>query len=267
MKTKVFSLFFISGLLIMMILPVSALPPGTMIGVEGNGSPVTPGGLHIVDQSDASLTFLGDPVTPGGLAGVAVDSSGNVFGSTIFGSSTTSTLVKINPDTGNLISTIGPITDGANPISIGDLTFQPGTDTLFGIRSNAGSTGGGGLLYTINTSTGAGTLVGNTNANVGGGIGFAPDGTLYQISYNNNVDFTSLNTLNPLDASRINTVPTNSPAFFDGLGVRQSDGIIYLTSGGCSSNCLATGVYTINPTDGVVTLVGLTNEKFSIIII
>jgi len=111
--------------------------PGDMIGVEGNGSPGTPGALNIVDQIDGSLTFVGDPITPRGLSGIAIDSSGTVFGSVV-GGNNPSDLVIIDPDNGNLLSTVGTITDlSGTQVSIGDLTVQPGTDILFGMGSNS----------------------------------------------------------------------------------------------------------------------------------
>src|SRR5262249_39778135 len=156
------------------------------------------------------------------------------FGSTIRTSGGTSQLVRLNPDTGVLLSTIGPITDGVGgpAISIGDLAMQPGTNTLFGIRSNADGQGRAGRLYTIDKTTGVATFIGSTGSAAGGGIAFAPDGTLYQTAYNSGFDFTSLNQLNPTNAARISTVRV--PFYFDGLGIRPTDGVIFAAAGGSS---------------------------------
>jgi hypothetical protein len=117
-----------------------------MYGGVGNGSPLSPGGLLTVDQGTGAGTLVGDPITPGGLTGISFNSSGTLFGSSIFGGA--SSLVVINPDTGALVSTIGAISDGVGgpTLSIGDLAFQPGTDVLFGITSNAVTPGDGGKL-------------------------------------------------------------------------------------------------------------------------
>jgi len=226
----------------------------TMYGSVGRGSDLNPGALLIVDQVTGAGTLVGDPITPGGLTGIAFDSTGALYGSTIFGFGTTSTLVQIDPDTGSLLATVGPITAGGVAISIGDLAFQPGTDVLYGTRSFADGKGLGGELYTINTATGAATLVGDTDGGAAGGLAFAPDGTLYQIAWSENTDqaFESLNTVNPINASRINTVAVGR--YFDGLGIRPSDGTLFATEG----KSVGIGIYTIDPTTGSSTFVGNT---------
>jgi hypothetical protein len=217
-----------------------------LIGGNGNGS-ANPGALVRINDVTGAGVIIGDPVTPGGLTGLAVNGSGTVFGSTVLAGA--SELVTIDATNGTLLSTIGTITVAGLPISIGDLSFQPGTGILFGIRSNAG--GGGGLLYTINTSTAVATLVGDTGAGAGGGIAFAPDGTLYQTAYNSGGDFFSLNTLNPADASRLGTVAINF--YFDGLAVR-ADGTLFVVPGGSSDDAL----YTLDPITGQETFIGNT---------
>lgn len=229
------------------------LGPPVMYGGVGRGSSSNPGGLIIVDQGTGAGTLVGDPITPGGLTGIAIDSDGALFGSTISSPEFRSTLVRIDADTGSLISVIGPVTDGLGgpAISIGDLAFQPGTDALFGARSLADSPpNNGGKLYTIDVRTGIAALVGDTLAGSSGGIAFAPDGTLFQASWSNNFDFTSLNTLDPADASRINTVPVF--VFFDGLGIRPTDGAIFATQGGQNQDA----IYILDPVTGAETFVG-----------
>jgi hypothetical protein len=234
----------------MQVLTSPCTPGVTMYGGNGNGSG-SRGELIIIDQTNGSGTVVGTPVSGVGLTGIAFHPDGRLFASTIAGGGSTSTLIRINPDTGGLISTIGSITDNGTPISIGDLSFQPGTGVLYGIRSNSDNQGHGGFLYTIDITTGVATFIGDTGAGVGGGIGFAPDGTLYQLAYNSFLDFPSLNTISPVDASRINTVPVDR--YYDGLGVR-SDGILFATPGSSDA------VYTINPVTGASTFVGFTGQ-------
>ena len=220
--------------------------PGELYGVSPGGA------LIAINQSDGGGTVVGSPAIGMGLNGIAFDLRGRLFASTIAG---TSTLIQIDPDTGALISTIGPINVAGTPISIGDLSFQPGTDVLFGIRSNADGTRGGGKLYTINVATAAATLMGDTGAGAGGGIAFAPNGVLFQAAHNSNFDYPSLNTIDPSDAHRIRTVPLTS--YYDGLGIRPSDGILFATLGGGDS------IYTINADTGVESFVGQTGQGVS----
>ena len=220
--------------------------PGEMYGASQGGALIT------INQSDGSGTVVGFPAIGAGLNGIAFDSRGRLFASTITG---TSTLIQIDPDTGALISTIGPINVAGTPISIGDLSFQPGTDVLFAVRSNADGTRGGGKLYTINIVTAAATLVGDTGAGAGGGIAFAPNGTLYQAAHNSNFDFPSLNTIDPADAHRLRTVRLTS--YYDGLGIRPSDGTLIATLGGSDT------VFTINADTGVESFIGPTGQGVS----
>jgi sugar lactone lactonase YvrE len=208
---------------------------------NGNGG-LNPGALIAVNDATGAGSVIGDPITPGGLSGLAFNSAGLLYGTTA--GSGTSNLVLINPATGTLVSTIGNI-----GFTIGDLSFQPGTDILYGIRSNSGGPGGG-LLYTIDTTTGAATLVGNTQTGTGGGIAFAPDGTLYHTGHHFQGDFTALNTLNPATGQVLTTVAING--FFDGLAVR-GDGVVFAAPGGGGD-----GIFTINKTTGALSLVGFT---------
>ena len=165
-----------------------------MYGSNGNGA-LNRGALITINQTNGTGTLVGTPVSGVGLPGLSFHPDGRLFASTVT-SGNPSTLIQINPNTGGLIATIGTINDNGTPLSIGDLSFQPGTGVLYGMTSNAFS--GGGLLYTINLSTAAATLIGNTGTGVGGGLGFAPNGTLYYINFN-------LYTISPVDAHRITT--------------------------------------------------------------
>ncbi len=224
-----------------------------MYGVLGNGSPTTPGGLLVIDQSTGQGTLIGDLVTPGGLTGVAFTSTGDLFASTIAGGGSTSTLLRLAPGNGSLVALVGPITAGSGgpAISIGDLATQPGTNVLFAIRSNADGGGGGGLLYTIDPSTAVATLVGNTQTGAGLGLGFAPDGTLYKSSF---VGFSSLDTLDPATAQVIASVPISDNIPVDGLAGRPGDGVLFATG----SSSQPGEIYTIDPVTGTATLVGAT---------
>ena len=106
-------------------------------------------------------------------------------------------------------------------------------------------------MYTINISTAVATFIGDTGAGAGGGLGFAPNGTLYQTSFNSLQDCPSLNTISPVDAHRITTVPVDK--FYDGLGVRY-DGVLFATPGASDE------VDTIDPVNGAITFIGNTGQ-------
>ncbi len=83
-----------------------------------------------------------------------------------------STLVRIDPSTGALLQTIGSV--GYN---INGLAFDPTTGVLYGSTSSSEVTPS--RIVTINTSTGAGTLVGPTGQGQVATIAFTPSGALY----------------------------------------------------------------------------------------
>ncbi len=244
--TDSFTLNVDPGQTISVLVDPAGSPFGDLIAGAGNGS-ASAGSVILVNQDTGAGSIIADPVTPGGLTGLAYDpSTGVLLGSTIQGGGSTSKLVRIDPNTGALLGSVN-ITFAGVGISIGDLALQPGTNVLYGARSNADGLGLGGRLYTINKTTGVATFVGDTGAGANGGIAFTPDGSLYQTSFNSFFDFTSLNKLNPADASRISTIPIGG--YFDGLAAR-GDGVLFATPGGSGA------VYTLNPTTGALTFVG-----------
>ena len=150
-----------------------------------------------------------------------------LYGSTINGNTTypppgptpvTSDLVQINPNNGSFVADIGTIKANGTALQIADLAVQPGTGMLFGISAAASTNSTApGFLYTINTTTGAATLVGNTG-DFFGALAFAPNGTLYMLSAD--LDMTTgdvinqeVKTLNPSDAQTLTMsgIPFTAP--------------------------------------------------------
>ncbi len=58
--------------------------------------------------------------------------------------------------------------------------------------------------------------------------------------------------ISPVDAHRISTTPTDN--YYDGLGVRPTDGVLFATPGNTDA------VFTINPANGLTTFVGSTGQ-------
>lgn len=226
---------------------VGGLPPG-----EGS---TNVGAVVIVDQTTAALTIVGSPEPGTRLSGIAFDSTGALYGSTE-GSALppiTSTLILIDPNTGALISAIGPITDGPGgpAIGISDLSVQPGSDVLFGIRAPTDLHGGAGKLYTIDKTTAVATLVGATPVRRDS-IAFAPDGTLYEAGFTPRPPVPpTLYTLNPANGAPLTAVLTPPPDDnYGALAVRPTDNVLF---GGDGAGGF---IFTIDPSTGNRTQVG-----------
>ncbi|MEP7261662.1 MAG: IPTL-CTERM sorting domain-containing protein [Usitatibacter sp.] len=186
-------------------------------------------------------------------------------------------LFTINPATGAIITTIGPI---GFPVT--GLAFHPGTGVLYGVSGGSGAnprrlirinvaTGAGtdigevdpgnpvadisfranGTLYgwqegaddlaTINLTTGLATVVADSGLNTSrSGLAFAPNGTLYF-----NGDGNALHVINPATGQSTSTVPvgfqSNALAF-------NNAGVLFASQGG--------NLFTINTATGTPTLIG-----------
>jgi hypothetical protein len=202
------------------------------------------------------------------LTGIAFDSTGDLFGSTLGAipfppppAPSTSSLIRIDPGTGNLVATIGAITDGVGgpALSISDLAIQPGTGKLFGVQAPQDGLNGSGRLYTISTTTGAATLVGDTG-HFFASIAFAPNGTLYLSGADSPPGGgpainPTLDTIDPATAQTLTSVPTAD--FFGALGIRPTDGVIFAGTGDQAQ------LFTVDPATGTATqLSGTTGLNF-----
>jgi len=262
----------LQGLLALTVfsLSIPALARGQELLYGGNGghndgTSINDGSLVTVDPVTAAVTVIGHPEGVDRLTGIAFDSSGTLYASTLTGGGSpppppplTSTLITIDPDTGALLSTIGAISDVPGgppmPISISDIAFQPGTGVLFAIRSHVDGLSRQGRLYTINTASGLATLVGDTGAYFAT-IAFAPDGTLYEAaaSFAGGPVNPTIRTLNPANGAVLTSVATTE--FFGALAVR-SDGTLF---GGTGDEH---HIDIVDPATGAVTEGGDTGQNF-----
>jgi hypothetical protein len=220
-----------------------AQAPGDFYGSTHAG-----GAVVAIDQQTGADVLVGAP-TGGGdtLPGLDFDSTGRLFGTTLAGSA--SALVRIDPDTGLSLGTIGTVADGGQTLALSDVAFQPGTDVLFGLAVSRQTPGvvPDHRLYRIDTATAAATLVGDPGFSHSGGLAFGPDGTLWATEPDPAPGQNRLVTLDPSTGAVLTSVVADR--LLDGLGARV-DGTLFGTTEGAS-----TELVTVAP-DGSTTLVG-----------
>lgn len=248
----------------------SAMALVTMYGSVGNGSGPNRGDILQIDRTDTSInTVVGNPTTSGGITGIDFDNSRRLWGSQLFGFNSTSTLIQINPNDGSLINTVGDIhTDAGDPagtrIAIGDLAYNPITDQLYGITSDAGPPGGfpGDGIYTIDTGTGLATFVGPTIWDTNAGIAFDTAGTLYALGFDPNVNpgvggTNMLFTLDSVTGAELTRVTVDINDFiFSGLAIDPETGVIYATESRTGN------IYTVDENTGEMTFTGKPDGAF-----
>ena len=207
------------------------------------------GGVVTIDQHDGSTTALSPPGSF--FKGLAFDSVGRLFAYGCVADFTDpfacsfpddDRLMQIDPVTGAVLETIGPVTDASGaPVFVHALTVQPGTDVLYGLGEAADSFFRPGI-WRIDKSTAAATLVasrvpadcepGTCSRIVQQGFAFAPDGTLYHIWEDSFID-KALMTLDPDTGALIHSVPLDDGflGLHGPLAVR-SDGTLFSNSPG-----------------------------------
>jgi hypothetical protein len=153
----------------------SCTPLAPLYGAA-NSSSVEAGVLYTINPTNGTPTLIG-PIGFGQIGGIRFNAGGTLFGTgaTQIGSGNVS-LFTINPCTG-LGSVIGTSQyesiDFDNPQ---DISFRKSDNTLFATLFGEGPDG----LATINTTTGAPTLVATlTSGSQGGGLAFSATGTLF----------------------------------------------------------------------------------------
>ncbi len=234
------------------------------LGGHGTGSPVpstNDGALVTINQSTGAISVIGTPSGVSRITGLAFDLTGDLFASTTGGApfpppppQMPSDLIRVDPLTGALLSTVTVTSGGAN-VGVSDIAIQPGTGILYAVSSPNGAVPPG-QLYTVDKTTGVATAIGPP-LQFFGTIAFAPDGTLYESA----ADFAGmgpinprLQVLNPATGALIGTA-VNTATFFGALAVRP-DGVLFGGDGDVAQ------LFTINPSTGAAMLVGTTGSNF-----
>lgn len=166
----------------------------------------------------------------------------------------TNSLFRIDPGTGT--STLV----GATGLRVfeGDLAFDPTSGILYGLQDvPSGSTRN---LFTINTATGQGTVIGNINApNLDlSAMAFDSSGTLFVIDTENSQLFT----VNKGNAGILTTVSLNTKlGETAGSAFDPSTGTLYVADGGTGGT---NKLYTLDTSTGILTPVGNTGTRIGI---
>ncbi len=189
-----------------------------------------------------------DPRATGisGLVGIASSPGGVLYGLTSFGGGPTpDALYRIDPMTG-ASSLVGAT--GLKSIFEGDLGFDPTTGVLYGVQ-NVTSQGLG--LFTINTDTGAVTMIGNVERFGDlSDIAFDKSGNLFLLDDDQN-GISNLLEVNKSNASILSTVrlsQTLGPV--GGMTFDPNSGKLYVVNGTDGPYTGTNSFYTLNTTTG-----------------
>ncbi len=142
----------------------------------------TDGTLYRVSVSGPFIgqaTAIGPMKTASGdvviMTDIALSSTGQLFGVDGLSGNHISTLYSINPATGATVA-IGSTGLFLNALGFG---LNPATSLPALYAAGGSATTGGGTVVTLNTSTGAATLVGANSNNSSGDFAFSPSGVMF----------------------------------------------------------------------------------------
>jgi len=184
------------------------------------------------------------------LVGLLLPWAAPAFGDRLFAadgaSGSSSTLYILNPATGAIDTTVGPI-----GFSITGLAFDPTTQVLYGSTGNNSASPRN--LVRIDTTTGAGTLIGPFNTNTPmADLAFAPSGILFGWS-----GFQGTRGLYTIDvttgAATFVGTNTGRGSYLDGNGL-ASDAAGNLF-GGASDDAGSAALFSVNSTTAVSTFI------------
>jgi hypothetical protein len=161
------------------------------------------------------------------------------------------TLGRLDPVTG-VFSVIGS-SGGLSSDNIGGLAVGAG-GVLYGLGDNAGN--GKSELYSLNTSTGAATWIGE-GSSLGSGYGLTStaDGTLYAFLAPGGSDY--LYTVNPTTGADTQVGALNTQLLYGNLAASPG-GLLYINRGYSTEQ-----LYSLNLSTGAATLIGNTGTADS----
>jgi len=145
-----------------------------------------------------------------------------LVGELVYAITTNNNLVSFDSEQPEQIQSIVPVTGVAAGQMLAGIDFRPATGDLYGLGYNM--TTGETRIYTINTTTGAATAVGDSSINLGVGLGnigfdFNPTVDRIRITGSNGANFR----LNPVTGA---IAATDSPLNFAAGDVNQGNGSV-----------------------------------------
>jgi len=217
----------------------STLYGSAFLGPSGGAS------LYMLDQNMGLATLIG-PIGFNQVGGIDFDPlTGVLYGTGKRASDSTFVTITINPETGAGTEV------GVNSTAFQDISFRS-DGTLFGY--------GGGNIYTLDTGTGASSLVGNTGAGFpdGNGLAFSPSGTLYSVNQSGEVTINqSTGAATHVTNMSYPNPPLNINPRANGMDFDLS-GILWASVANGNSSNVTNYLTTINPTNGQVAIIGQT---------
>jgi exosortase sorting signal-containing protein len=198
---------------------------------ECNGDSDAPSTLYIIDPETALSKAIG-PIGFNKVTGLAILGDGRLVGTAnADDGSRVAIFIEIDRSSGQG-SLIGVIGDEDNPGECGrvpDITYDPATDTLYGIgfRCDVGSTNQ--QFLSINQATGQATIIGDTGFRGGGNaLAMRDDGTFFWSNVRD--DESRIFTIDPLDGAATLVINKNADTpFFSAFAFHPVTQVLYGT--------------------------------------
>lgn len=218
-----------------------------IIAIEFGGAVVD------IDSSTGAATPVGPSGVNGALNAMARDGGGTLYSAGATGLNNDTNLYTLDALTG-LATDVANLSFGAEVVSVRGMAFSA-ADTLFAVNNGGGltSTGVTDNLFTVNTTTGVGTLIGATSGFMGiQGLAFSPLDMLFAWDVG-----AGLLTIDPLTGVATDVNPAvGSTANIQTLAFAP-DGTLYGASNDLFTIALATGATTLVGSGGYTDVRGM----------
>lgn len=257
--------FLIIFLALVLSYDISEAQEAFIYAAAAEGCDVSPPGansvLYIVDPTDASSSLVG-PIGFNGVTGLAILGDGRLVATANADEDGTrvAVFIEIDPNTGQG-TLIGEIGNEDNPGECGrvpDITYDPVTNTLYGVARRCFDFGSSNVFISINQNTGQATVIGNIGSpGSGNGLARRDDGTIFWAF--DGPGPARLSTLNPANGMRTDVANLSQDnATIGGLAFHPITQVLYAgnTTPGPPFVFADTTLEILDTTTGELTLVG-----------